>query len=112
MKLKITTYPEAEAFVFWDETNEEQDYVEWMSFKSSVIQKCIYSAMLIDQKQDLHHKIASIYEVAWKQNRAMSSQILPLIAFHYGRSRDNYNKLESLDEVSRYFFENGAYSEG
>jgi len=68
--------------------------------------------MLSDQKQDLHHKVASIYEDCWRRNPDMASQILPLVAFHYGRSRDNFKKLESLDEVTRHFFEAGAHSEG
>jgi len=39
-------------------------------------------------------------------------QLLPLIAFHYGNSRDLAKKIESLDRVSEHYVDAGSYSEG
>jgi len=100
----IGNNPDSLAFVEWDLQDPARGVYK-MSFKSAVLQKCIYSAMLSEQKMELHHKIASKYEML-KQ-----TQLLPLIAFHYGQSKDVAKKIESLDAVSAHYVETGCYSD-
>jgi len=109
----VTSYPDARGFVSWDETDEDREQTKnfKMSFKSAVLQKCIYSAMLTEQRQDIHYRIATKYQSQLEAGDKQASQLLPLIAYHYGQSKDFHKKIESLDKVSSHYVENGAYSE-
>jgi len=55
-------------------------------------------------------KIAAKYEHNLNSNN--KPQLLPLIAFHYGQSRDFNKKIESLNNVGEHFVETGSFPEG
>lgn len=73
------------------------------------MQKCIYSAMLSDQKQEIHHAIASKYEGNLTESNM--GQLLPLIAYHYAQTKDVLKRIQSLDRASTHCVQAGSYSE-
>ena len=94
----------------WEEPDPRDKYPQYrVFFKSAVLQKCIYSAMLTDQKQEIHHTIASKYEL--NVNDHNQGQLLPLIAFHYAQTKDVLKKMQSLDRASASCVRTGSYSE-
>ena len=75
------------------------------------MQKCIYSAMLTDQKLETHHKVALSLKAILDKNQSQKPLLLPLIAFHFEHTKDVQNRIRYLDLVSEHYVDIGSYNE-
>ncbi|KAI9001974.1 hypothetical protein BC832DRAFT_128121 [Gaertneriomyces semiglobifer] len=74
-------------------------------FKSVMVRNCIYSMMVLSQRQQLHLIVALYYEKKIKQNEDNRHRLLIPLFEHYMEAGDNYRmkKIKYLSEVAHYY---------
>ena len=85
--------------------NYQEDEPIWLSFKSDIVRKCIYSTMVQAQRQQLHLYVATYYEKMVDDEN--SERLLVQIYEHYSQTDDTQilKKLRYLEAVSHYYYE-------
>ena len=110
--LRRLSDPEAQAFVVQTMTPHTVDRSLRFNFtfKSAMLQKCVYSTMLYTQREKFHQQAALLYEYQMtSENRA---QLLPLIHYHYERTHNIIKRIEYLELVAEMHMANNSYTDG
>lgn len=82
---------------------DDSDFV--LAFKSDLVRRCVYSTMVVSQRQQLHLYVASYFETML--NDSNKSRLLVQIHEHYTHTNNKNigKKLMYLAAVSHYYYE-------
>lgn len=97
--VELMTSSDALEFITIDADADESSKYS-MSFRSAMLQSCVYSTMLFRQREKFHKHVASSYEAFLNDNTR--HQLLLLIHFHYERTNDVTKRIHYMEAVAQH----------